>query len=142
MKRDGSGMSNESLVSQLFPIRQIIKNKTIGRTEKDPPKPESSNRSDGNTGTKTGGLSGNDKNGGESNAQKEFSEYLEKNAALHYLEFEVMDDAGIVQIRVINSDSGTIVRKIPPDNVVNNAADINKKLNRNKRSAHKLDIKA
>ncbi len=134
-------MSNESLVSQLFPNRQIVKNKTIGRTEKDPPKPESNNRSGASTGTTTGGLSGNDIYSGENKAQKEFSEYLEKSAALHYLEYEVMDDAGIVQIRVINSDSGTIVRKIPPDNVVNTAADINKRLKK-KNSGNKLDIRA
>ena len=125
-------------VPQLFPDnRQIIKTKTFGRAERDPPKPERKSKSE--SANKNGLSDGTDE---KSTAQKEFSEYLEKNAALYYLEHEVIDDAGIVQIRVINSENGSIVRKIPPDNVIDNAALIRKRLESKKGARNGFDIRA
>ena len=34
------------------------------------------------------------------------------------LKFEIVEDAGILQIQVINSSDGAVVRKIPPDEIV------------------------
>jgi uncharacterized FlaG/YvyC family protein len=34
------------------------------------------------------------------------------------LKFEVVEDVGILQIQVINASDGTIIRKIPPDEII------------------------
>ena len=35
-----------------------------------------------------------------------------------HLEYEVIEEADMVQVRVVNTDDGTIVRKIPSDEIV------------------------
>lgn len=43
---------------------------------------------------------------------------LAKVGARRHLQYEVIEDAAIVQVSVINTEDGTVVRKVPPDNVV------------------------
>ena len=35
-----------------------------------------------------------------------------------HLEYEVIDDADMVQVQVVNTDDGSVVRKIPSDDIV------------------------
>lgn len=39
-------------------------------------------------------------------------------APRRHLEYEVIDEADIVQVHVVNTDDGTVVRKIPSDEIV------------------------
>ena len=64
---------------------------------------------------------------------------LDKASERRHLKYEVMQDADIVQISVINSEDGTIIRKIPSDKVVEVVRKIREKKSERK---HKLDIKA
>ncbi|MDR2179019.1 MAG: flagellar protein FlaG [Synergistaceae bacterium] len=47
------------------------------------------------------------------------------------LKFEIIKDAGILQIQVINSTDGAVVRKIPPDEVVKLVAYLKDQLSAN-----------
>ncbi len=55
---------------------------------------------------------------------------------MRHLEYEIIEDAKMIQIKVVNTDDGEIIRKIPPDKVVGLVRKIRQ--NKNKR----LDIKA
>ena len=52
------------------------------------------------------------------------------------LKFEVIKDAGILQIQVIDSRDGTVMRKIPPDEVVKVVTHIKEKMSDN------MDVRA
>ncbi len=52
------------------------------------------------------------------------------------LKFEVVDDAGIVQIQVIDSSDGRVVRKIPSDEVLKLVSYIKEKM------SERVDVKA
>ena len=56
----------------------------------------------------------------ESNEQAERHKeaMFAKVGARRHLQYEVIEDAAIVQVSVINSEDGTIVRKFPPDTVI------------------------
>ena len=45
-------------------------------------------------------------------------ELVELIAPKRHLEYEVIEEADIVQVHVVNTDDGTIVRKIPSDEIV------------------------
>ena len=51
-------------------------------------------------------------------AEKHRETMLAKVGARRHLQYEVIEDAAIVQVSVINSEDGTVVRKVPPDEVV------------------------
>ncbi|MBQ3448102.1 MAG: flagellar protein FlaG, partial [Synergistaceae bacterium] len=51
-------------------------------------------------------------------AEKNRNEILAKVAQRRHLQYEVIEDAAVVQVSVINTEDGTVVRKVPPDNVV------------------------
>ena len=52
------------------------------------------------------------------------------------LKFELVDDAGLVQIQVIDSTDGRVVRKIPSDEVLKLVAHIKEKM------SERVDVKA
>ena len=56
----------------------------------------------------------------ESNEQadKHRDAIFAKVGARRHLQYEVIEEAAIVQVTVVNSEDGTIVRKFPPDTVV------------------------
>ena len=64
---------------------------------------------------------------------------IEKASEKHHIKYDVIEDADIVQISVVRSADGTVVRKVPPDKIVNFVREL-----RGKKSAkeRKLDIKA
>ena len=53
-----------------------------------------------------------------------------------HLEYEVIEEADIVQVQVVNTDDGSIVRKIPADDIVKLVEQIHKVL------SDRLDVKA
>ncbi|MCR5347336.1 MAG: flagellar protein FlaG [Fretibacterium sp.] len=53
-----------------------------------------------------------------------------------HLEYEVIDEADIVQVQVVNTDDGSIVRKIPADDIVKLVEQIHSVLSK------RLDVKA
>jgi flagellar protein FlaG len=52
------------------------------------------------------------------------------------LKFEVHDDSGIVQIQVIDTTDGRVIRKIPADEVLKLVASIREKM------SERVDVKA
>ena len=58
-------------------------------------------------------------------SREELKAVLEKTMELaelmsprRHLEYEVVEEADMVQVQVVNSDDGTVVRKIPSDEIV------------------------
>ena len=76
----------------------------------------------------------------EQRAQKARSDILDKAGAMRHLRYDVIDDADMVQVSVINSSDGSIIRKFPPDKVVEIVVKIREKKRRRKRES--LDVKA
>ena len=64
---------------------------------------------------------------------------IEKASEKHHIKYDVIEDADIVQISVVKSADGTVVRKVPPDKIVSFVKDIREKKSSKER---KLDIKA
>ena len=79
----------------------------------------------------------------EAIAKKARTETIDRAAEMRHLRYEVITDADIVQVSVINSEDGTIIRKVPPDKVIGFVKKFREKTNerRTKRN-HKLDIQA
>lgn len=77
----------------------------------------------------------------EQHAEKIQAAILEREGQMRHLKFDVIDDAAIVQVSVINSEDGTIVRKVPSDEMVEFVMKLRKKLRRSGAS-NLLDIKA
>ncbi len=75
----------------------------------------------------------------ESRQQQARKENIDRAAEMRHLRYEVIQDADIVQISVINSEDGTIIRKIPPDKTVGFAKRLKEKKDSRKR---RLDITA
>ena len=64
---------------------------------------------------------------------------LDRASEMRHLKYEVIEDADIVQISVVSSADGTIVRKVPPDKIVSFIKKVREKEAQRK---GKLDIKA
>ena len=111
--------------------RQVIRTKTIGRTEGDFQTSEYKN-----TAKK---ISQELQNKSENMADEAKNAILDKASEMRHLRYEVIEDADIVQISVINSGDGTIIRKLPPDKVVSFIRKIREKNSEQKR---KIDIQA
>ena len=71
---------------------------------------------------------------------------LAKVGARRHLQYEVIEEAAIVQVSVINSEDGTIIRKVPPDKVVGFVRKFREKTSQSShgktKRKHKLDIQA
>ena len=121
-----TGLTSESLPAQpSSEHRVIVKTKTFGRLEHDPPQ------------FKNPAENSNDYQNQKKNSDEDkFADILEKSAAMRHLEYEIIEDAKMIQIKVVNTNDGEIIRKIPPDKVVN----IVRKIRQNKNT--RLDIKA
>lgn len=112
---------SEGPVPQSSPDRKfVIKTKTFGRTEHDIPEHKIND--------KNRNIDSNQDENNETYSEREFSEYLEKMSETFHLEYEVEDESKIIQVRVVNTEDGTIVRKIPPDKIIETAGIIRKKL--------------
>ncbi|MBQ3449552.1 MAG: flagellar protein FlaG [Synergistaceae bacterium] len=77
-------------------------------------------------------------------AQKARAENIDRAAAMRHLRYEVITDADIVQVSVINSEDGTIIRKVPPDKVIGFVKKFREKTNERRitKRKYKLDIQA
>ena len=93
--------------------RSAVKTKTLGRMD-------SSHESSFRSQLEARRRNMQDQERRESNEQadKHREAMLAKVGARRHLQYEVIEDAAIVQVSVINTEDGTVVRKIPPDNVV------------------------
>ena len=104
-------------VPQQTPVeerRQTVKTKTLGRTGGIPDdsfreKLEAQRRSM---------KQNQDRQETDEQAEKHREEMLAKVGQRRHLQYDVISDAAIVQVSVINSEDGTLVRKFPPDEVV------------------------
>ena len=117
--------------------RQVIKTRTLGNLGAELPDPKADNKK----------VSEDDKSQRkkqqrklEKLADEAKSEVLDKFSEMRYLKYDVIEDADIVQVSVINSSDGTIIRKFPPDKVVNLVKKIREKF-LNKSGIRLLDMK-
>lgn len=94
--------------------RQVIKTKTIGHAE------EASDESfrDKLEAQRRDLKQNQQKHESDEQAEKKRAEILAKVGERRHLQYEVIEDAAVVQVSVINTEDGTVVRKVPPDNVV------------------------
>ena len=70
-------------------------------------------------------------------AEKAQDEILDKASEMRHLKYDVIEDADIVQISVINSGNGKIIRKVPPDKIV---SFIRKAREKDSKGRQKFDI--
>ena len=63
-------------------------------------------------------------------AEKARTENIDRLTEMRHLRYEVIQDADLVQISVINSEDGTVIRKVPPDKVVSFAQKVKEKRDR------------
>ncbi len=110
--------------------RVVVKTKTVGRLTREPPQSENLSERANKLKNKV------QRENSEGNTNKKFADILEKSAEMRHLEYEIIEDAKMIQIRVINTKSGEIIRKIPQDKVVN----LVRKIRQNKDK--RLDVKA
>ena len=66
-------------------------------------------------------------------ADKARAEMLDRAGEMRHLKYEIIDEAAIVQVSVINTGDGTVVRKVPPDKVVG----LVKHIREQKKTSHK-----
>lgn len=114
--------------------RPVVKTKTIGRSEPEAPgetfraKLEARRRELGQE---------QKREQSEQYAEKHREAMIRKAGARRHLQYEVIEEAAIVQVSVINSEDGTVVRKFPPDNVVGFVQRVRAK---NMKSGRRLDM--
>ena len=68
-------------------------------------------------------------------AERRREAILQKVGARRHLQYDVIDDAAIVQVSVINTEDGTVVRKYPPDRVVEFVREVKQTIR------HRLDMR-
>ena len=115
--------------------RQVIRTKTLGRTEGDVQNSEYKKiakrilRQEQEQ----------EKKSDDDQATEIKNKILDRASERRHLKYEVIDDADIVQISVINSGDGTVIRKVPPDKIV---SFIRKVKEENSKLNNKIDIRA
>ena len=108
---------------QLDRRHQITKTKTLGNPEAENLQPQ-----DKKTGEdKSREQKEKKQSEFEKIAEKIKSEILDDASEMRHLRYEVIKSAGIVQVSVINNSDGVIIRKYPPDKVINFAEMIREK---------------
>ena len=115
--------------------RQVIRTKTLGRTEGDVQNSEYKKiakrilRQEQEQ----------EKKSDDDQATEIKNKILDRASERRHLKYEVIDDADIVQISVINSGDGTVIRKVPPDKIV---SFIRKVKEETSKRNNKIDIRA
>ena len=118
--------------------RQVIRTKILGHIESSPPPYESENIK--KTEQKAARIR---QSKSDAIAKKAMAENIDRAAEMRHLRYEVIADADIVQVSVINSEDGTIIRKVPPDKVVGFVKKFREKTHERKtKRKYKLDIQA
>ena len=113
------GMNIETVpIPQQTPVEerhQQIKTKTLGRSEAEAPGESFREKLE----TQRRSLKQNqEKQESQEQAEKHRENMLAKAGERRHLQYEVIEDAAIVQVSVINSEDGTVIRKVPPDEVI------------------------
>ena len=122
--------------SQPAEQRQVIRTKTIGDVSDAPKKPDYKKIAERISREQVQ----SEKTEQLAEAADEIkAKILDKATEKHHLKYDVIEDADIVQISVVKSADGTVVRKVPPDKIVSFVKDIREKKSSKER---KLDIKA
>ena len=111
---------------------QVIRTKTLGRTEGDVHISEYKKIADKIARQEADNKSDDD-------AKKAINEILDKASEMRHLKHEVIEDADIVQVSVIRTADGSIVRKVPPDRIISFVKRVKEKKDER---MHKLDIRA
>ena len=111
---------------------QVIRTKTLGRTEGDIQVSEYKKIADKIARQEADNKSDDD-------AKKAINEILDKASEMRHLKHEVIEDADIVQVSVIRTADGSIVRKVPPDRIISFVKRVKEKKDER---MHKLDIRA
>ena len=139
MVDDENGMNvNEPdfLQNQSQPIeqRQVVRTKTLGSVADEPRKPDYKKIAERISREQARSQQNEQR---AEKADEIQDKIIDKASEMRHLKYEVIDDADIVQISVINSADGTIIRKVPPDKTVEFVKRVReKKLERR----NKLDI--
>ena len=133
-----SGMSTNDLSdpfnqSQSAEQRQVIRTKTLGHASDAPSSSEYKKVADKIAREEAQAKSENR----AEQADEIKAKILDKASEMRHLKYDVIEDADIVQISVVSSADGTIIRKVPPDKIVSFVKRI-----REKEEKRKLDIKA
>ena len=71
----------------------------------------------------------------EQRAETHRKKIISRLGSKRHLEYDVIEDTAIVQVRVVNSEDGTVIRKYPPDKVIEFARNFKKS------RKEKLDMK-
>jgi len=122
--------------SQSAEQRQVIRTKTLGSVSDEPQKKDYKKIAE-RISREEARSQQNEQRAEQANEIK--AKILDKASEMRYLKYEVIEDADIVQISVINSADGTVVRKVPPDKNVEFVKKIREKKSGRE---NKLDIKA
>ncbi len=121
--------------SQAAEQRKIIRTATLGSMVGDTPGQKNQKISE--KVARAARQEAQDKN--NDRAEEVKAKILDKASEMRHLKYEVIEEAGIVQISVVSSADGTIVRKVPSDEIVNFLEKIREEESQRK---EKLDIKA
>ena len=111
---------------------QVIRTKTLGRTEGEIHVSEYKKIAD-----KIARQEAEDET--NDNAKKAIDKILDKASEMRHLKHEVIEDADIVQVSVVRSADGTIIRKVPPDRIVSFVRRVKEKKDERRQ---RLDIRA
>ena len=111
---------------------QVIRTKTLGRTEGDINTSENREIAE-----KIARQEAENNSFNENRAKENQKKILKKASEMRHLKYEVIEDADIVQVSVIRSADGTIIRKVPPDKIVSLVKRVKEKKSERQ---HKLDI--
>ena len=95
--------------------RQIVRTKIIGDTSTNLKSTDYSKTAE-NTARKEAEIKSERR---AETAKKANEANIDRVSEMRHLRYEVITEADIVQVSVINSEDGTIIRKVPPDKVVN-----------------------
>ncbi len=112
--------------------QHVVKTKTIGKTGSEVP--DDSFRAKLEFQQKQRRKQENDSS--DEQAEKAKDKLLERIGERRHLKYDVIDEAGLVQMSVINSEDGTVIRKVPPDKVVEFVEGIRK----NRRRTSRFDM--
>ncbi len=123
--------------------RQVIRKVTLGKTESIPA-PRDSESKKNSSETRAAKAEQSKSDAVAQRAQKARAENIDRAAAMRHLRYEVITDADIVQVSVINSEDGTIIRKVPPDKVIGFVKKFREKTHERRitKRKYKLDIQA
>ena len=137
-----NGMSSndlpEFLTNQSQPAEQhqVIRTKTLGNVSDAPSKPDYKKIAERISREQAQ----SEKTEARAEAADEIkAKIIDKATEKHHLKYDVIEDADIVQISVVKSADGTVVRKVPPDKIVSFVKELRGKKFSKER---KLDIKA